>query len=142
MKKIALISGLLFLVVFLWVNTFTKEDGSFDFINQSSMSVSAMTGGSGQASQTDTEQNPVTPAGKQGAITYLIVSSFANEEQARKMADSYSSRYQADIIVLPPTPGGYYRISYGSYSSPEEAQAALDHLKHNGFPDAWLLTSQ
>jgi hypothetical protein len=30
MKKLALISGLLFVVVYFWVNTFTKDDSSLD----------------------------------------------------------------------------------------------------------------
>jgi septal ring-binding cell division protein DamX len=75
-------------------------------------------------------------------VSYLIVASFSDLEQANRMADECAGNYQADMFVLPPTAKGYYRVSYGKYSTTEEAQAALETIKQTAFPDAWLLTSK
>ncbi|MDZ7636172.1 MAG: SPOR domain-containing protein [Bacteroidales bacterium] len=78
----------------------------------------------------------VTPG--HGGAYYLIVASFSDIGQAQRMAEKYTSDYDADIIILPPTPQGYYRISYGSYSSPEEAGATLPSVRETVNPDAWV----
>lgn len=141
MKKFALISGLLFLVVYFWVNTFTKEDSSFDLeyrpVTVSNLTSVELPGTPVEADvPSDARENP------RGPRTYIIVASFGDKEQAEKMAEAYAAKYQADIIVLPPAPGGHYRISYGSYDSSGEAKAALETLRQTGFPDAWIFASR
>ncbi|MCK7531792.1 MAG: SPOR domain-containing protein [Marinilabiliales bacterium] len=57
------------------------------------------------------------------------MASFSDIDQAQQVAEKYTNDYNADIIVLPPTPQGYYRISYGRYSTPEEAGATLPAVR-------------
>ena len=139
MKKLALISGLLFVVVYLVVNTVTSDDNSFDIIYppvpgkslpESDDSYNISIKGS---SPEEADKN---------SYSYLIIASFNDHDQARKAADVFSARYNADIIVLPPSSSGYYRISYGKYSSMQEAQDAIESVKQNGFPDAWIFSSE
>jgi len=201
MKKFALISGLLFLVVFFWVNTFTKEESSFDveyplvnvnaltneessseaelqLMNAGTLSSTEMTGTTAEAepqlmnagtlSSTEmtgttyeaepqmmnagtlssTEMTGTTSEAdlasqngnaSRGPRTYIIIASFGDLEHARLTAEAYTVKYQSEILVLPPTPNGNYRISYGSYSSSGEAIDALGTVRQAGFPDAWVL---
>lgn len=141
MKKFALISGLLFLVVYFWVNTFTKDDDSFEMAYPS-MTASNLTDLEKPGLPAVDEMASLNPATVQAPSTYIIIASFGDLEQARKTADAYTAQYQADIFILPPTAAGFYRISYGRYSSAAEAEAALGTLKQNGFPDAWMLGSR
>ncbi|MDX9729387.1 MAG: SPOR domain-containing protein [Bacteroidales bacterium] len=141
MKKIALISGLLFLVVYFWVNTFIPEENAFDVVYPYA-----------PARTSSVIDNPVSPVkNNQDLIeddaslvdyNYLIVASFSDLEQARRVADELAGRYNADMFVLPPASNGYYRISHGRYTSTEEALAALETLKQTYCPDAWLLPSK
>ncbi|MCK7531865.1 MAG: SPOR domain-containing protein [Marinilabiliales bacterium] len=72
------------------------------------------------------------------AVYYLIVASFRDIDQAQLVAEKYTNDYKADIIILSPTPQGYYRISYGCYSTPEEAGATLPAVRETVNPDAWV----
>ena len=179
MKKFALISGLLFLVVFFWVNTFTKEESSFDveyplvnvnaltneessseaelqLMNAGTLSSTEMTGTTAEAEPqlmnagtlSSTEMTGTTSEAdlasqngnaSRGPRTYIIIASFGDLEHARLTAEAYTVKYQSEILVLPPTPNGNYRISYGSYSSSGEAIDALGTVRQAGFPDAWIL---
>ena len=58
------------------------------------------------------------------------------------MAEEFSGKLQEDMLVLPATTNGFYRVSYGRYSTTDEALAALETLKGSNFPDAWLLASK
>ena len=141
MKKLALISGLLFLVVYFWVNTFVKEDNSFDVVYPS-IPVSTLTN-----FENPDPVIPADPRNEQGQDVpaknnYLIVASFTDLDQAAKMAEDYAGSHQADMFVLPPTSKGFYRVSYGRYSTTQEALEALETIKHTDFPDAWLLSSK
>jgi len=140
MKKLALISGLLFVVVYFWVNTFTKDDSLLDLtypaMNVSTLTTSEIPEIPAEADQTSQKKTPT-----QGPWTYIIIASFTDLEQAQKMAEDYNAQYHADIIVLPPTSGGNFRLSYGSYSSSGEARTALENVKQTGFKDAWILGS-
>ncbi len=140
MKKFALASGLLFLVVYFWVNTFTGDDSSYETVYPP-MAVSTMV--PSEMSDNTPVADPPSQNNEtvQGSGAYIIVASFGDPEQAKMMAKAYTEEYDAEIIVLPPTSGGYYRISFGSYSSPGEAKAALETLRETGFREAWILTS-
>lgn len=141
MKKLALISGLLFMVVYFWVSIFSKEEASYD-VAYPSVSVNSLSdfkspeppATSNPANQTINDQ-PVK-------YNYIIVASFTDLDQANRMAEEYTGILQADMLVLPATTNGYYRVSYGRYTTTAEALTALQTLKDNNFPDAWLITSE
>ena len=137
MKKLAIISGLLFVIVVVWVTFFRAEEttveGEFPLTTSGSLSsdVDAGTITTPASFEGDTNDNS-TPA------YYLIVASFRDIDQARQAADEYEAAYNADFIVLPPTPQGNYRISYGRYSTPEAADAALSTVRQTINADAWV----
>ncbi len=141
MKKFALISGLLFIVVYFCVNTFTRDGDSFE-MGYPSMTVSTLTDMDKTGQSAGDEMASLNPAAVQAPSTYIIIASFSDLEQARKTADAYTAQYQADILILPPTAAGFYRISYGRYPTAAEAEATLGSVKQNGFPDAWILASK
>ncbi|MBE0678948.1 MAG: SPOR domain-containing protein, partial [Bacteroidales bacterium] len=78
-----------------------------------------------------------TPADKEGGY-YLIVASFSDVDQARQVAEKYKNDFNAEMIVLPQTQQGYYRVSYGRYSTPEEAGATLPAVREKVNSDAWI----
>lgn len=141
MKKLALISGLVFMVVYFWVNTFSKEVPSFDVVYPSVSVNSFSDSDNPDPSVTDNTVSPPTD-NSQVKYNYLIVASFSDLDQADRMAGEYAGKLQADMLVLPETTNGYYRVSYGRYSTTTEALAALETLKNSNFPDAWLLASK
>jgi hypothetical protein len=71
---------------------------------------------------------------------YIIIGSFKNLMQAEQKAERLKNDFDTDIIVLPPTTEGNYRISYGKYSSPEEAKTKIKSIRKNINPDAWILS--
>ena len=78
-------------------------------------------------------------SGKQGNY-YIIVGSFKNLTQAQQGAKKIINVLNKQIIILPPTTKGYYRISYGNYSTLEEANANLISIRKNINPDAWIFS--
>ena len=141
MKKLALISGLLFMVVYFWVNTFSKEEASFDVVYPS-VSVNSFPDFEGSAPPVTGTTVSTPTDNKQVKYNYLIVASFTDLDQANRMAEEYAGKLQADMLVLPATTNGYYRVSYGRYVTTGEALAALETLQADNFPDAWLLASK
>ncbi len=139
MKKLALLSGLLFLVVYLLVNNFTDEENTFDagYLPPAPASPSDSLTGDVRSFQVKS----ITSSGL-SFDSYIIVASLTTPEQAGKAAEDLAAKYKKDFFVLSPTTSGYYRISYGRYSSPEEAQAVLDSVKNGRFPDAWLFVAK
>ena len=69
---------------------------------------------------------------------YIVVGSFKSVAQAQQNAEEIKNKFNADIIVLPPTPQGLYRISYGIYSTREEAESAIAGIRKNIGPDVWV----
>ncbi|NLE35355.1 MAG: SPOR domain-containing protein [Bacteroidales bacterium] len=141
MKKLALISGLLFLVVYFCVNTFITEENSSDVIYPS-IPVRSLSGMDDTVTSVRGNPDPMTNSNMPTNYSYLIVASFNDIEKANRVAEEYGDKYNIDMHVLPPAANGYYRISYGRYTTTGEALAALETLKQKNFPDAWLLTSQ
>lgn len=141
MKKFALISGVLFLVVYFWVNTFTKDENSFEMVYPS-MNVSSLAETKKLELPAMDDVAPVDQVSVRAPSAYIIIASFGDLEQARKTADAYTAQSHADIFILPPTSTGFYRISYGRYSSAGEAEGALENVRQSGFPDAWLLAPE
>ena len=141
MKKITLISGLLFLVVYFWVNTFSPKENAFDVVYPSAP-VRTLSVTDNPASPATDNPDPVANDIKPVKYSYLIVASFSDIEQANRVAEEFAGRYNSDMFVLPPASNGYYRVSHGRYPTTGEALAALETLKQTYFPDAWLLTSK
>ena len=141
MKKLAFISGLLFLVVYFWVNTFTPEKNSFDVVYPSVPARNLSVIDNPLSSVTD-NPDPVADDNTPVKYSYLIVASFSDLGQANRVAEELAGQHNAEMFVLPPASNGYYRVSHGRYSTTEEALAALENLKQTHFPDAWLLKSK
>lgn len=142
MKIIALISGILFLVVFLWVNTSGTGGNSpeiqYSMIGNASF-VPVVSDGPGQPSNQEAE--PGLPAIAQTAH-YVVIGSYTSFDQAQQMAGKYESTLGTDIIILSPTPQGYYRLSYGSYPTSAAASAALITFRETSNQEAWILSSE
>ena len=141
MKKLAIISGLLFFIVYLCVNTLVTEESALDVIYPSG-SVRSLSEMDNAVIPVTENTDPTTSSIIPVKYSYLIVASFSDLEQANRVAEEYAGKFNVEIHVLPPAANGYYRISYGSYSTTGEAIAALETLKQEHFPDAWLLTSK
>ncbi|MRR24528.1 SPOR domain-containing protein [bacterium] len=161
MKKIALISAMLFFIVYFWANTFMPEDdsgaGIYPVVAANPLTEASVVdeailtrimdaeapAEAGLLSEAESPSEAAAPsairaAPGSGGVYYLIVASFSDIDQAQRVAEKYTNDYNADIIILPPTPQGYYRISYGIYSTPEEAGAALPAVREAVNPDAWI----
>lgn len=93
------------------------------------------------ATRSPVANNPV--ADKNNKIQfdyYIIVGTFRNLKLAQQKAGELMSEFNTNIIVLPPTKEGYYRISYGKYSSPEEVKSKIDSVKTNISSNAWMFS--
>jgi hypothetical protein len=71
---------------------------------------------------------------------YIIVGTYKNLKLAQQKAGELMNEFKTKIIVLPPTKDGYYRISYGKYSSPEEVRSKVDSVKTNINSSAWMFS--
>jgi cell division septation protein DedD len=69
---------------------------------------------------------------------YIIVGSFKSLIQAQQNAAEIANKFNAKIIMLPPTPQGLYRISYGKYNTREEAESSIAGIRTNFGPDVWI----
>jgi len=73
---------------------------------------------------------------------HIIVGSFDNLTRAQQKAKELLKYFNANIIVLPPTPEGFYRISYRKYSTVEEAESAIKSIRTNISSDAWIFSER
>jgi hypothetical protein len=73
---------------------------------------------------------------------YIIIESVNNQVLAKKEAKILKEKYNIEIFVLPPTPEGNVRLSYGKYSSPEEAKSVIKSVRTNIRGDAWIYTAE
>jgi hypothetical protein len=69
---------------------------------------------------------------------YIIIESVRNHAMAKGKAEMLKRQYNADIIVLPPTENGNFRLSYGKYSSYEEASVVIKKIRKKIREDAWI----
>jgi hypothetical protein len=140
MKRFALISGLLFLVVYLWVSIVQSDENgvnvSYPAFAVSSFPLTAPSYDSVAQGLSDAKL-----INNSRLRYYLIVGSFTDITQAKQMAEKFTGDFDADIFILPPTNKGYYRISCGSYLTSEEADAALTAARQAHYPNAWILAS-
>lgn len=71
---------------------------------------------------------------------YIIVESFRNLTLTQQKAEKLKNDFNTNIIVLPSLKDGYYRISYGKYSTFEEAKATIKSVRTNINSDAWIFS--
>jgi len=69
---------------------------------------------------------------------YIIIGSFKSLAQAQQNAAEITKKFNTNTIILPPTPQGLYRISYGKYSTREEAESAITGIRINFGSDVWI----
>ena len=72
----------------------------------------------------------------------VLQSEFQGDKAAKQKAEQLKKKFNTDIILLPPTKEGNYRISYGKYSTPEEAESMLKSIRININPDAWIFSAK
>jgi hypothetical protein len=82
---------------------------------------------------------PAPAAGNDGNY-YIIIESFKNTRAAEERADYLEKKLAAEIVVLPPTPAGICRLSYGRYTTFEAAETALIKVRIKIRPEAWILS--
>ena len=73
---------------------------------------------------------------------YIIVESFRNITQAQRRAEELINDFNLNIILLPHTSEGYYRISCGRYSTLEEAKSSIKSIRTDIRSDAWILSAK
>ncbi len=71
---------------------------------------------------------------------YVIIEGFKNLHAARERASNLEKKFNTEMVVLPPTPAGIYRISYGQYDTYELAEKALVWIKIKIRPEAWIFS--
>lgn len=71
---------------------------------------------------------------------YVIVGSFKSLIQAQQNAAEIANKFNSNIIMLPPTPQGLYRISYGKYNTREEAESSIAGIRTNFGSGVWIYT--
>ncbi len=69
---------------------------------------------------------------------FIIIESFRDLKVASRKAATLEKELKTRIFVLPPSENGYYRLSYGKYSTMDEARQALAYIKVKVRPDAWI----
>jgi hypothetical protein len=73
---------------------------------------------------------------------YIILESFKDLMHAQQKAEKSKNDLNTNIIILPPTKESYYRISYGKYSTLEEAKSAIKSIRTNIRSDAWIYSEK
>ena len=149
MKKFALISAILFFVVYFWANTFVPDDDAQTVVypvvaaNPSAVEIAVDEALLNRIMEAEApgDEEVIPEIEAQADVRegyFLIVASFSDPDQARQLAVKYEDKFDAEMIVLPPTPNGFYRVSYGRYTSPEEAGTALPAVRSKVSSDAWI----
>jgi septal ring-binding cell division protein DamX len=138
MKYIAVLVFLFFIVAAFYVCTRPLEDISIKDLPMSSAPVEVSPEPVNQ--QSTLNYNTEAEVEKKAEFEYhIILESLRNLGQAQQKAEKLKNDLNADVIVLPPSKEGYYRISYGKYTSIEEARSASKSLKTTISRDIWIL---
>jgi len=83
----------------------------------------------------------VLPVEKTWKPYHIVAGAFREERNAQRVFEKLSaSGYAAER--LEPTRKGLYPVSYGSYATLSEAQAALDTIRKQHGGEAWLLVTK
>jgi len=139
MQKWTSIIIVLFIVAILFVMTLPPKDITFEYL---SPSVAPNTSPNEPAAlDTTLIDSPETDGDDKVLVDYyIILESFRNLTLAQKKAEKLKNDFKTNIIVLPPTTEGYYRISYGKYSSLEEARSTIKSIKTKISSDVWIFS--
>ena len=140
MKHIAVLVFLLFLFAVLYIGTRPVKEISLKDLPKYVCHLKACQEPVTQQITADSIKEPDDDK-KAEVEYYIIVESSRNLAQAQQRAEKYKSDFKANVIVLPPSKEGYYRISYGKYSSIEDARSASKSLKTTINRDVWILTA-
>jgi SPOR domain len=71
---------------------------------------------------------------------YIIIGSYRNLKQAQQKAKKLINDFSTNIIILPSLKEGCYRISYGKYSTLEEAKTTIKNVRTKINSDAWIFS--
>jgi hypothetical protein len=81
-------------------------------------------------------------AGHKTRTYYIIIESFRNLDSAREKAAMLKKTINAEFIVLPLSAEGYFRLSYGRYSTYGEAEAVIPEIRRTMGNDAWIYSAE
>lgn len=73
---------------------------------------------------------------------YIIVGSYKESVAAQEKAEKLRKSLNREFILLPQSKEGYFRISYGKYSTHEEAEAIIDGIRQNIDHGAWIYSTK
>jgi hypothetical protein len=140
MKAVALITAWVCVIGYVCIDyMFPKEDTSQTFAQIAPQDISPKESVEWETTLID---SPETDNEKEVQVHYyVIVGSFGNLLHAQKEAEKLTNDH-TDIIVLPPTSKGYYRIGYGKYSTHEEAEETIAGIRKNISSDAWVFSTR
>lgn len=96
-----------------------------------------------QVSVPETQTDPINmraDAGRPSQAYHIIVASFTREQDAQNEARRLRSLYPSEATVLTSANNRNFRVSYNSYPSMREAEAALQSIRSSIRADAWILT--
>jgi hypothetical protein len=104
-----------------------------------------------QTTQIQQEQQVPVPEPQSGSVNmrtdenrpqqvyHVIVASFTNPQDAQNEVRRLRSLYLSEATVLTSSDSKNYRVSYNSYPSMREAEAALQSIRSSIKADAWIL---
>lgn len=72
-------------------------------------------------------------------VYHIVVGSFLQENLAQDLVDQLRKKGLGNPSIFEVTRAGYYRVSYGTYSSEAEANKDLEQVKINVAPQAWVV---
>lgn len=73
---------------------------------------------------------------------YIIVGSFKEHVAAQHKTEKLKNSLHGEFILLPPSKEGYFRISYGKYSTHEEAEAMIVRIRQSIDHGAWIYSAK
>jgi cell division protein FtsN len=137
MRKAILIITVLFLFAVAYVINYSNQEFTLkDITSTSTPNTNAKEPATKEITLSDsTKTNSVD---KVQIDYYIIVGSFSNLMLAQQKAEKSKNDFNNNIIILPLSKEGYYRVSIGKYSSLEEAKSAIKSLRAGTSSNAWI----
>lgn len=137
MRKAILIITVLFLVAVAYVINYSNQEITLkDITSISTPNTNAKEPATREITLSDsTKTNNVD---KVQIDYYIIVGSFSNLRLAQQKAEKSKNDFNNNIIILPLSKEGYYRVSIGKYSSLEEAKSAIKSVRAGTSSNAWI----
>jgi len=143
MRKLASIIFLLFIgVILYYVMTLPPKDITLEDLSTSVAPYTSPQNESATQETTLIDSSETDNDNKVLVDYYIIVESFRNLTMAQQKAEKLKNDFNTNIIILPPTKEGYYRISYGKYSSLEEARSTIKSIRTKISSDVWIFSEK